>query len=72
MQTMLTLTSSQLINLPFGSKIKIVWHYSNGYRQAYGIIFGDKIGYSDGFIDNKKVIAEQVCTNECNVYLIKE
>ena len=48
------ITDSELLELPFGSKIRVIWHNSNHHPkndEYYGIIFGDKIGYEDGEFD---------------------
>ena len=66
---------SELLELPFGSKIEIIWHNSihhlknDEYR---GVIFGDKLGYEDGSIDDLGTIAECVLNDWCMVYLITE
>ena len=47
------ITDSELLELPFGSKIRVIWHNSNHHPkndEYYGIIFGNKIGYEDGKI----------------------
>ena len=67
------LTSEEVLNLTFGTKIKIVYHNSKYHNKndAYkAVVYGDKIGYEDGCIDHLRLIAEQVFVNDCKVYLI--
>ena len=48
------ITDSELLVLPFGSKIRIIWHNSNHHPkndEYYGVIIGDKILYEDGEFD---------------------
>ena len=69
------ITDSELLELPFGSKIRVIWHNSNHHPkndEYYGIIFGDKIGYEDGEFDDTRTIAECVFNDWCMVYLITE
>ena len=68
------ITDGQLLELPFGSQIRIIWHNSKHHEkneEYYGVIFGEKIGYEDGFIDNRRNIAECVCNDWCMVYLME-
>lgn len=68
------ITDSELLELPFGSKIKVVWHNSpHHYKNSeyYGVTFGNKIGYEDGFIDDIKTIAECVFNDWCIVYILE-
>ena len=67
------ITDSELLKLPFGSKIKVVWHNSPHHfknSEYYGVIFGNKIGYEDGLVDNVRTIAECVFNDWCMVYQI--
>lgn len=69
------ITDSELLALPFGSKIRVIWHNSNHHPkndEYYGVIFGDKIGYEDGEFDDTRTIAECVFNDWCMVYLITE
>lgn len=69
------LNDGELLNLAFGSKIRVVWHNSSFHNkndEYYGVVFGDMIGYKDGLIDSLKTIAECVYNNWCKVYLIIE
>lgn len=67
------LTSEEILNLTFGTKIKIVYHNSKHHdkNETYkAVVYGDKIGYEDGMSDRLRIIAEQAFENECKVYLI--
>lgn len=69
------ITDSELLRLPFGSKIKVIWHNSMHHHknsEYYGVIFGNKIGYEDGFIDDVRTIAECVFNDWCMVYILDE
>ena len=69
------ITDGELLALPFGSKIRVIWHNSNHHPkndEYYGIIFGDKIGYEDGEFDDTRTIAECVFNDWGMVYLITE
>ena len=69
------ITDSELLELPFGSKIRVIWHNSNYHPkndEYYGIIFGNKIGYEDGEFDYTKIIAISIFNDCCMVYLITE
>ena len=69
------ITDSELLELPFGSKIKVIWpdsiyrHKRAGY---YGIVFGNNIGYEGGSIDDLGTIAKCMFDNWCVVYQINE
>lgn len=66
------ITGQELLKLPFGSKIKIIWHNQkrDKIEEAYnGVIFGDSIGYEDGLTDKTKHIAERLYNGLCIVYL---
>lgn len=53
----------ELMNLSFGNRIRIAWI---GEEEEWeGIIFGNKIGYYDGFVDTKKNIYHAMCDGEC-------
>lgn len=67
------ITDSELLELPFGSKIRVIWHNSphhNKNDEYYGVIFGDKIGWEDGEVDKLRDIAECAWNDWCMVYLI--
>lgn len=67
------LTITELRELPFCSRIKIVWHNSEYHdlnAEYIGVIFGDKIGYEDGLVDRVHVIAESMHDDRCMVYLM--
>jgi len=66
------ITDSELLDLPFGSKIKIIWHNSKRHKknERYrGIVFGDMIGWEDGLSDTLRIIAESMYNEWCMVYL---
>ena len=66
------ITDSELLELSFGSKIRVIWHNSNRHKKGaeyYGVIFGDKIGYEDGLVDDKRTLAECMYNDWCMVYL---
>ena len=68
------ITDSELLELPFGSMIKVIWHNSIHHHknsEYYGVIFGKKIGYEDGFIDEVRTIAECVFNDWCIVYILE-
>lgn len=68
-----TLNSEEILSLPFGTKIKIVYHKSKYHskNETYNaVVFGEKIGYEDGIVDYLRIIAEQVYNNECKVHLL--
>lgn len=67
------MTDSQLMELPFGSQIRVIWHNSNRHEkneEYYGVIFGNKIGYEDGLIDECRNIAECIYNDWCMVYTL--
>lgn len=67
------LTSEEVLNLTFGTKIKIVYHNSKYHdkNETYkAVVYGDKIGYEDGIVDHLRIIAEQAYNNQCKVYII--
>ena len=67
------ITNSELLELPLGSKIIVIWHNSSHHpknAKYYGVIFGDKIGYEDGEFDDTRTIAERMFNDWCMVYLI--
>lgn len=41
------ITEHELMDLSFGSQIRVIWHNSVRYgknEEYYGVVFGDKIG----------------------------
>lgn len=69
------ITDSELLELPFGSKIKVIWPdsiYCNKRAGYYGIVFGNNIGYEGGSIDDLRTIAKYMFDNWCMVYQINE
>ena len=68
------ITCGELLELPFGSQIRIIWHNSIHHEkneEHYGVIFGEKIGYEDGLFDNRRNIAECMLNDWCMAYLMK-
>lgn len=71
--SMKALNSEEILALPFGTKIKIVYRKSKYHskNETYNaVVFGEKIGYEDGVIDYLRIIAEQVYDNQCKVHLL--
>ena len=69
------ITDSELLELPFGSKIKVIWPdsiYCNKRAGYYRIVFGNNIGYEDVSIDDLGTIAKCMFDNWCVVYQINE
>lgn len=69
------ITDSELLELKFGSQIRIIWHNSDHHKkneEYYGVVFGDKIGYEDGLVDDLRTIAECMYNDWCMVYLLQE
>lgn len=67
------ITSTELRELSFGSKIRVIWHNSKRHEhnaEYYGVVFGDKIGYEDGLTDELLTIAECIYNDWCMVYLM--
>lgn len=67
------ITDREILALPFGSKIRTIWHNSNHHEKGeeyYGVIFGDKIGWEDGKIDDTRTIAECMFNDWCMTYLM--
>ena len=65
------INSIELLKLPFGSVVKIIWcnsAYHNKNEEYTGVIFGKNIGYEDGKIDTTISIAECEYNNWCMVY----
>lgn len=66
------LTKEEILNLTFGNQIKIIYHNSKYHHknETYkAVVYGNKIGYENGFVDYLKIIAEQAFEGECKVYL---
>ena len=65
------ITDGELLELKFGTKIRVIWHNSKHHKkneEYYGVIFGDKIGYEDGLTDETRAIAECIYNDWCMVY----
>ena len=69
------ITDSELLELPFGSKIKVIGPdsiYRHKRAWYYGIVFGNNIGYEGGSIDDLGTIAKCMFDDWCMVYQINE
>lgn len=67
------ITDTQLRELPFGSKVKVIWYNSIHHdknEECYGVVFGDKIGWEDGKVDDLSTIAECMFNDWCMTYLM--
>lgn len=67
------ITHEEIKDLSFGSMVRVIWHNSKSHEQNaeyYGVVFGNKIGYEDGKIDEVNTIAECMFNNWCMVYLM--
>ena len=67
--TVRKITDTELLELNFGSKIRIMWHNSL-HQEYYGIVSGKKIGWEDGTVDDLRTIAECIHKDYCTVYLL--
>lgn len=69
------ITYRELLELSFGSEIRIIWHnlrhQKNGVEE-YGVIFGNKIGFENGLSLETKNIAKSMRDDLCMCYLITE
>ena len=66
-------SADELFDLPFGTQIKIVWDNSTYHKKNLtlkGVIFGDKIGWEDGLVDEQGMIRESMYAGSCKVYLV--
>lgn len=62
----------ELVYMPLGSKIKVVWHKSNCYEEGeeyFGVKYGDKVGWEDGNNDELQTLISGINNNCCSVYL---
>lgn len=69
------LANSEILELAFGSKIRVIWHNSKYHKknaEYYGVVFGNKIGYENGLTNKLIDIAKCVFNDLCMVYLIEE
>lgn len=69
------ITAGELLELSFGSLIRVIWHNSNYHaknEEYIGVVFGSKIGYEDGLVDDLRTIAECTFDDYCMVYLLNE
>ena len=69
------ITDGELLELGLGSKIRIIWHnspYHDKNEEYYGVVFGKKIGWEDGAVDDLRTIAECMYNDCCMVYLLTE
>lgn len=66
------LSSTEMYELEFGTKIRVVWHNSKHHPKGetfYGVVFGGNIGYTDGLFDEIGAIAECAYNDWCKVYI---
>ena len=78
--TVRKITDTELLELNFGSKIRIMWHNSlhqeyygvvfGKDKEYYGIVSGKKIGWEDGTVDDLRTIAGCIHKDYCTVYLL--
>ena len=69
------ITDGELLELGLGSKVRIIWHNSPHHdknEEYYGVVFGKKIGWEDGTVDDLRTIAECMYNDWCMVYLLTE
>lgn len=59
-----------LFDLPFGTKVKVVWNTSRRKDSYIGVIYGDMIGWEDGLCDEQGIIMESIYNKSCKAYLI--
>jgi len=49
---------NEVENLPFGTKLRIMIKLESGYATAYGVTYGNKIGYTDGTCESIQALIE--------------
>ena len=72
---MVRITRKHLEKLPFGSIVKVEYtapHPSINGLIRRGVIFGDKLGYEDGVVDDLSDVADYIDRNLCIVFLIRK
>ena len=72
---MRVVSESEVLKLKFGDKVEIMWINSpfHDKNEKYcGVVFGKKIGWEDGAVDDLRTIAECTYNNACLVYLLTE
>ena len=62
---MILIYGANMPNLKFGDKIRVVWKDGDVHD---GVIFGDKIGYSDGKYDSIETVRKCQDLELCKVY----
>lgn len=65
------ITNYELLHLPLGSMIKVIWHNSPRHEknaEYHGVIYGNKIGWEDGSTEDIVVIAEAMYNDWCICY----
>jgi len=69
------ITDSKLLELPFGSMIRVIWHNSKYHEKNVeycGVIYGNNIGWEDGLTEETRIIAECMYNDWCMCYLVTE
>ncbi len=64
------ITENELLELPFGSTIRVMWHNSKHYED-WGVIYGNNIGWEAGSTEETRILAESIHKNRCICYLIE-
>lgn len=62
----------ELVYMPLGSKIKVIWHKSDRYEEGeecFAVKYGDKIGWEDGSSDELQTLISGINNHCCIVYL---
>lgn len=63
------INADQIFKLSFGTKIKIVYSDVESYK---AVVFGNRIGYENGNVDDIITISEQFFNNQCEIYELTE
>lgn len=62
----------ELVYMPLGSKIKVIWHKSDQYEEGeecFAVKYGDKIGWEDGSSGELQTLMTDISNHCCSVYL---
>lgn len=63
---------NELVYMPLGSKIKVIWHKSDCYEEGeenFGVKYGDKVGWEDGSSGELQTLMSGISNHCCSVYL---